>query len=259
VGGRALFLLAVATGKTTGYADVTPLKFAFLIGSMAIGGGIGDILYTVSLSRIGVSRAYPIASIHPAITLILAVLFLHEAVNWMVIAGLILVIGGVFFISNTTKTGDASAAASERTVAAPAQTSGIALALITALCWAVATTMVSPGMKGLDPITVASFRVPALSLMLWGVVLARKSWPQLRQLARKEWVVLVVGGFIGWGLGSVLFLWTIALIGSMRAAIITAASPLFALPLSVIFLREKVNRTVLAGTALTVAGVILVS
>ena len=74
-----------------------------------------------------------------------------------------------------------------------------------------------------------------------------------------QWVILIVGALIGWVLGSVLFLTTIALCGPTRAAILTSTSPLFALPLSVLFLKERVSRAILAGTALTVVGIIVVS
>jgi drug/metabolite transporter (DMT)-like permease len=49
------------------------------------------------------------------------------------------------------------------------------------------------------------------------------------------------------------------MLGSTRTAIVTSTSPLFALPLSVFLLKERVNRAVWLGTACTVVGVILVS
>ena len=69
---------------------------------------------------------------------------------------------------------------------------------------------------------------------------------------------MIAGGVIGWGLGSLLFVLSIALLGPARAAILTSSSPLFALPLSALFLGEKLNAAVLIGTAVTIVGVILV-
>jgi drug/metabolite transporter (DMT)-like permease len=119
--------------------------------------------------------------------------------------------------------------------------------------------LLAPGLRGLDNIMVASIRTPALALFCWGMVATRRTWPKLRALAPREWVVLIVGGLIGWGLGSVLFLTSVSMLGATRAAILTSTSPLFALPLSVTFLKEKVNRLIVSGTALTVVGIILVS
>ncbi len=252
VGGLAMLLLTLATGRTLGYPMLTLEKLFFLLASIAIGGGIGDSFYVVSLSRIGVSRAFPIASTYPAITLLFGLLFLREQLDLPVVAGLFLVVSGTFFLGRSSTGPQKETPGSRRR-------SGIAFALLASLCWAASMVLLAPGIQGLDPIMVASFRTPALSLMLWGVVATRKTWPKLRVLSGNEWLLLIVGGLVGWGLGSVLFLWTVSLVGPTRAAILTSTSPLFALPLSIIFLKEKANAAVLLGSALTVGGVILVS
>ncbi|MGC9359129.1 MAG: EamA family transporter [Anaerolineae bacterium] len=48
-------------------------------------------------------------------------------------------------------------------------------------------------------------------------------------------------------------------IGSAMAAVIISTSPLFALPMSLVFLRERSDWRVALGTGLAVAGIILVS
>lgn len=251
VGGLLMLTIVFLTGRQEGYAAVTPLQLFFMLGSMAIGGGVGDALYVLSLSRIGVSRAFPIASTYPALTLLLGVLFLGEAVRLEVVGGLVLVTLGIALISQV----------STSTVDSPRSltSEGTFLALGAALCWAVSMLMVAPGIQGHDPILVASIRVPALAAALWSIALVRGSWRQLAILQGREWVILVVGGLIGWGLGSMLFVQTVALIGPAQAAIITSTSPMFALPLSAIFLRERLNKRVVGGTVLTIIGVILVS
>lgn len=258
IGGLTMFLFTLATGRTEGYQYVTLEKLFFLLASVSVGGGIGDSFYVLSLARIGVSRASPISSTYPALTLVLGLLFLQEEISLAIVAGLVLVIGGVLLISRpgsanrpSTKQGDKDRS--------PINTTGVIFALIASVCWAVSNVLIAPGIEGLDSIMVTSFRVPALSLILWGIVALRGTFPELLKLSRKEWLVLLIGGFIGWGLGSVLFLLSVSLLGPTRSAILNSTSPLFALPLSVIFLQEKVNGTVLIGTALTVLGVILIA
>lgn len=251
-GGLATFLFVIATGRTATYHDVTLEKLFFLLASIAVGGIAGDSLYVLSMARIGVSRAFPISSSYPALTLVFAVLFLNERPEWAVVAGLGLITVGILLISNRS-------GADQETSDSLAAARGIALALAASLCWAIAMILVAPGMEGLDSIGVASFRTPALALMLWGIVALRKTYSQLRILSRREWVIVIVGGVIGWGLGSVLFLLTVTLVGPTKAAILTSVSPLFALPMSVLLLGEKVNSWVILGTVLTVAGIILVN
>ena len=251
-GGLAIFLLALVTGQTQGYRQVTGDKLLLMIASIGLGGGIGDAFYISSIARIGVSRAFPISSTYPAFTLLVSFIFLQEEITPALVVGLVVITAGVLLISgpSTEEEGDVDPVTGK---------GGVWLALLASLCWAASMTMIAPGIEGLNSIMVASIRTPALALMLSGVVAMRNTLPQLRQLTKKEWLTLIVGGLIGWGLGSLLFVATVALLGPTRAAILTSTSPLFALPMSVTLLKERVKPIVLAGTALTVLGVILVS
>lgn len=252
VGGLSIVLLTFATGRSAGYQAVTPDKLFFMLASVLVGGGAGDVFCLLSLARIGVSRAFPIASIYPAFTLLLGLALLTERVTVAIVAGLALVILGIILVGRKPS-------AEESHVSGPAAWSGVGLALIAAVCWVGSMVLIGEGVEGLDSIMVSSIRAPALSLALWGVVAVRRSWSLLADLTRKEWAILIGGGIVGWGLGSALFVMSVAMVGATRAAILTSTSPLFALPLSRIFLKEKTSRGVLLGTALTVAGVILVS
>lgn len=249
-GGLSMFLLALATGRTA-YSAVTLKKLLFLLGSVAVGGGIGDTLYLSSMARIGISRSFPIASTYPALTLVFGLIFLREQISVAIVVGLFLVLGGVVLI------GQPNNHSANEPVAAGA--TGVMLALTASTAWAISGILVAPGIEGLDSIMVASFRTPALSLMLFGLALLRGRLNELLKLSLREWIIVIVGGFIGWGLGSVLFLWTVALVGPTRAAILTSTAPLFALPLSLIFLKEKVTPIIAGGTVLTVVGIILVA
>ena len=251
VAGVFLLLLTLATGKTRAYASVTAEKLAFMLASIAVGGGIGDFFYVSSIARVGVSRAFPVSSTYPAFTLVFGALFLREQIDIGVVVGLVAVLGGVLLIGRSSGKREKATTSSSSAV-------GVAFAVVTSVCWAAAMILLAPGVEGLDPIVVASIRAPALALLLWGIVACRRTAGELRKLDRKEWMLLGFGGIIGWGLGSVLFVLSVSLIGPTRTAILTSTSTLFALPLSVIFLKERVNALVLVGTALTVAGVIAI-
>jgi drug/metabolite transporter (DMT)-like permease len=252
VGGLAMLALTLATGRQAAYATVTPDRLFFMIASMVIGGAIGDSFYVVSLSKIGVSQAFPLSSTYPALTLLFGLLFLHEHITWHVVLGLVLVLGGILVMSRSAHKLNGHLTREDKR-------KGVLFALLAALLWAISSVLVAPGVTGLDPIMVASIRVPVLSLVLWGTAGVRGTLPKLGRLSVRDWVVIIVGGLIGWGLGSALFVWSVSELGATRSAILTSTSPLFALPLSVLFLQEKVNWLTLVGTALTVAGIVLVS
>ncbi len=252
VGGLTVLLLALATGQTHDYQQVTAHKLLLMIASIGLGGGIGDAFYISSISRIGVSRAFPLASTYPAFTLLVSLAFLQEKLTPALLGGLVVITAGVLLTSGPSHDtqGDGPAVI---------QRGGVWLALLASLCWAASMTMLAPAIEGLNSITVASIRTPALAVMLSGVVATRNTFPQFRRLTSRDWWLLILGGFIGWGVGSLLFVATVALLGPTRAAILTSTSPLFALPMSIAFLKERARPIVLMGTALIVAGIILVS
>ena len=71
-------------------------------------------------------------------------------------------------------------------------------------------------------------------------------------------ILLVIAGVLGWGVGSWLFTSALQMVGASKTTIVGAAAPLFAVPLSMIFLHEKPGRLTLVGTFLTVLGIALV-
>lgn len=252
VGALSLIVIAAVTGRLNGYAAIAPNRWALLLGSMLIGGCLGDSVYVLSIARIGVSRAFPIAATYPALTLILSLILYGKLVTWPLILGMVLAMAGVVTISQ----GRASLPVE---TSRQIEVSGIVLALGASVLWAISTTMLEPGLRGLDALSAAAVRLPILSLVLWSVVITRGSWRSLKLLTKGEWLTLLLGGLVGWGLGSLTFVMTVAAIGSARAAVITSTSPLFALPMSLLFLRERSDWRVALGTGLTVAGIILVS
>jgi bacterial/archaeal transporter family protein len=248
--GIVMLVMVLATGRTPLYATVTPYKLFFLVASIAISSVIGDALYVTGLARMGVSRTLPIANSYPVLTLVLGLIFLHEKFSLPIGIGLVLVFAGVILVSRRPES-PAAAADQPR--------SGLPFAIAAAVFWAVGMITVAPGIEGLDALMASSIRMFALSFMLWLIVLIRRSFSQLKTLTRREWLILVVGGTIGWGFGNLFFVIAVALLGSTRAAILGSTPPLFALPLSVILLKEKPNVSVVIGTILAVLGIVFVS
>ena len=151
--GLFALLFTLISGRAEAYQALTWEKLAFMLGSVWIGGGLGDTAYIISMARIGVSRAFPVSSTYPVLTLIISILFLGESASWTVAGGLVLVLGGILLLGRST--GDSL------DTPRAANASGILLAVVASVCWAIASVLVAPGVKGLDPIMVSSIRVPA--------------------------------------------------------------------------------------------------
>ena len=63
---------------------------------------------------------------------------------------------------------------------------------------------------------------------------------------------------IGTGIGSVLFIYAVEDIGAAKTAFLTTSAPVFALPMGVLMLNEKLTPRELIGTVATIAGIWLV-
>ena len=72
--------------------------------------------------------------------------------------------------------------------------------------------------------------------------------------------LVVVGGvgILGMGLGSLCFLTALELIGPAKTTLLAGMSPVLALAMAVLFLKEKVNARIVLGVVLCTAGVWLV-
>ena len=82
--------------------------------------------------------------------------------------------------------------------------------------------------------------------------------PSLRALTGTSIAVVAMAGILGTGVGSVLFIYAVQDIGAAKTAFLTTSAPVFALPMGVVLLSEKLTRRELAGTLATIAGIWLV-
>jgi drug/metabolite transporter (DMT)-like permease len=75
---------------------------------------------------------------------------------------------------------------------------------------------------------------------------------------RRQLGVIVVAGVVGTAIGSLCYVYSVVEIGAARAAVLSATSPLMALPLAFLFLKERTTWQIGAGTVACVAGIVLV-
>ena len=78
---------------------IPPLAMAVFAGTGVVGAYLGRTLFVKTVDQIGASRAQSLNNSSPLITVLLAALFLGEPLTLAVLAGVMLVISGVFFIA----------------------------------------------------------------------------------------------------------------------------------------------------------------
>lgn len=224
---------------------------AFLAASVSIGIVTGDLIYLTSQERIGVSYAFPIANIYPISTYIIAVFLIGEEVILSRFVGVIITVIGVTIISRE------QANRKKEEGLLKVDLLGLGLAFLAALCWSVGSVFLEIGVENVDPIDANFVRMLFGGAIFIPLVLGavHRGMPRPTKRATK---IVIAAGFLGMTVGSLLYTFTVKLIGASIAALLGATSPLFALPISVIFLKEKFNRKSILGVILTVTGVMLV-
>jgi drug/metabolite transporter (DMT)-like permease len=231
------------------------VSIPFLAASIILGAGIGDLLYLTSQSRIGVSRAFPIAMSFPIITYFFSILLLGEPLLLTRFAGVILAIVGISIITReqARQHNDQSHHTGEPALR-KSDIIGITLAIFAAFSWASATVILQVGLVGADPIDSNLIRILIGSLFLLPLFLfARRQGMLMPPKHATKYVV--IAGFFGMGIGSILYVNAVFFTGAAVTSVIAATAPLFALPFTITFLKEKVTPLIILGTILTISGV----
>ncbi len=223
----------------------------YLATSVTIGLIIGDLAFLSSQERIGVSYAYPIATTYPIFTYIIAIFFVNEVVLWTRFIGIFLAVGGVMLISK------AQASSKDDEGLSNFDGVGFLLALFAALCWSVGSVLLQVGVADVDPVDANFVRMifgaGIIAPLFLGSV--RRGMPKPTRKATK---IVLVAAFFGMAWGSLLYTFAVKMIGATVASVLGSISPLFALPISILFLKEKFTPQSILGALLTVFGVILV-
>jgi DME family drug/metabolite transporter len=223
----------------------------YLIASVSIGLVAGDVVYLTSQERIGVSYAFPIANIYPILTYVVAIFLVNETIIISRLIGIIVAVAGVTLISRE------QAEKNKREGITKFDAIGISLAFLAALFWAFGTVLLQMGVTGIDPIDANFIRMLFGSIIFVPIFLGSiKRGTYLP--SRRSIKIIIAAGFLGMTIGSLLYTYTVKLIGAPISALLGSTSPLFAVPMSVIFLKEKFSLRSIIGALLTVVGVMLV-
>lgn len=105
-----LVLAAVVEGNLTAQR-IAPLPLAVFVITGGVGAYLGRTLFVKSVAQIGASRAQSVNNSSPLITVLLAALLLGETLSPAVLGGVLLIVGGVFFITKTESQGQNTGAA----------------------------------------------------------------------------------------------------------------------------------------------------
>ena len=245
IAGTLLVAWVVASEGPATLVTMSWTTFAFLSISIVAAIAVGDSVFFESTRAIGLGRAMTIATTYPIGAAVLAAAFFGEVITTGVALGTLLTLSGVGVI------------VSSRTESRPERLwFGVWTAVLASVAWAVSTVMMKPPLREIEPLTAQAVRLPLASVLLFLTPWTRGAAAALRDGGRgpllRMGVLSVVTAF-----SSVLFVASLKYAGVTVGSVLSSTAPLFAIPLGVIFLGERISLTIVAGAVIAVAGIVV--
>jgi len=220
----------------------TGIEYALLSGVVAL--ALGDSLFLLSIGEMGASIATPVAYTYVFFVQLTATA-VGERVPASNLVAAIMVVGGVLLIS--------------RGGGVRPRAKGTALAVAAALAWTAGQDMIRLATNsGGSVVGVAFTRVLAASVPLAATAMATgrvRAWP--RGYTRRQYGFLALVAVGDLAVGSLLYVYSISLVGVAVTVILTSLSPLLTQILSKALGKESPSGRDYAGGVLIVAAVVL--
>jgi len=136
---------------------------------------------------------------------------------------------------------------------------GEALAILTAILWAISTVLSAEALKKIDPIRSNVIRTLFSAVLSIPVAMVAGDLNSFSNIDLNALILVILAAIIGFGVGDTLLFKSITIIGVSRAYTIVYTSPFFTMILAVVLLNEPFIIKYLVGTVLIVLAVIVIS
>jgi drug/metabolite transporter (DMT)-like permease len=235
-----------ALGDFAGLAALSARSLGLLLVSIVAAIAIGDTVFFESTRMLGLGRAMTLSMSYPVVAAVLAALLLDEHITARIALGGLLTLGGLALVVATRD----DAAVSSRSWL------GIGAACVAAVAWGVSVVALRVPLAEIDALTAQLVRLPLAAALLWAMPWSWRDLPALvrggRDVALRLGVLSVLTA-----LSSVMYVLSIKHAGVAVATVLSSTAPLFAVPLGVVFLGERLPPIALVGAGVAVVGVVV--
>jgi uncharacterized membrane protein len=242
--GTACVWLAVLLAGGLGRPPARAVAFFALAGLIGTVGG--RLLRFVAIESVGASLSAALINLHPLVSSSLAIAILGERVTAPIMVGTLVIVVGTTLLSAGGR------GAGVRPVL-------LVLPVLSAVCFGVVAILRKIGLGGMAPLPGFAVNVTA-ALVAYAafLVAARQTW--VMACRGRSLLDFVLAG-VAENLSVFLLVFALSLGSVSVVAPLSSVSPIFVLVLSLFFLRgiEILNRRIVAGTLLIVAGVYLIT
>jgi drug/metabolite transporter (DMT)-like permease len=242
----AVFLIVIAT--TLRRAERTPLTRADWYRIVVLG-LVGHFLYQLAflggVARTSVANSALIFGCTPVMVAILASLAGHERLTWgrwlggaLSLAGIYSLVGRRASLSSATLVGDA-------------------LVFVGMLCWSLYSVIAQPMLRRHSPLVVTglSMTVGASFYMILGVpAFLRTYWGGISMIS---WALMAASSLLALAFAYIVWYTAVQRIGSSRTAAYSNLTPIVAMIIGAVWLREPIEAAQVLGAILILAGVVV--
>ncbi|MDF5725018.1 MAG: DMT family transporter [Rhizonema sp. PD37] len=232
---------------------ISPLPLCLLILSGIVGIGLGDTAFLAAINCLGARRALLIETLAPALTAILALVFLQERLNIAAWSGIMLSIFGVAWVA-VERTSNTSGTVIDLW-------QGLNFSLLSAIATATGSVLARAAFLhgNVSPLWAALLRLcgGVLIIVVWISFPNRRRSFQLETLRSRR---VIAAAFFAIFFGTYLGIWlqqtAIKFTTVGIASTLLQTSPLFVIPIA-IWRGEKVSLRAVIGVAIAIAGIAL--
>jgi drug/metabolite transporter (DMT)-like permease len=137
--------------------------------------------------------------------------------------------------------------------------SGEAIALLSALLWAFASVLMGWGVKRLHVVPLNLIRCVVSTAFFWSLLPFFGGLKAFATIEAGQWLWLFLSVVTLLIVGDLLYFRSLELVGVSWAMPVASVNPLWAVLLAALFVDEPLSWSLLAGTLLVIAGLVLVS
>jgi drug/metabolite transporter (DMT)-like permease len=246
-GGVSVLLLGLLTLLLGGFSDIGIQAYCYLVMSGLLGIALSDTFFFSALKELGPRAIVLLTTLGQVFTVVLAVILLGERLTLNGWIGIAFIVSGIAIGMFPGASGQGRSSLR-----------GIVFGLISVLSMSVSVILTKKGLEGTSTAYATLIRMLAgtLGMLLMGIVTCRlRKWvtpfrdPRLMLQFSLAVCVITFGGF--W-LTIVAFKYTSVAVANS----LISTEPIFIIPLSVIFLKEKLTPRAVAGAMIATTGVI---
>jgi drug/metabolite transporter (DMT)-like permease len=249
--GLTLMVLTLLAFSGPAWPGIPAEAVAIALVSGFLGIGVGDTLYFRALNEVGASRMAVAQTLYSPFVIVLSALYLAERLDALQMAGVALVIAGVLLVNYAPGAAPLDPGAVRR---------GLLEATLSVLAMAAGVVMAKPLLERYDFLWIVTLRLVGGVLGMLLFLPSARDFKGIRAAFAgvRHWPHVIAGSIVGTYISMLLWLAGYKYTQASVAAVLNEMAAIFILALAALFLGDRLRPAQLAGSAVAVAGVLLV-